>query len=203
MSSSWSSGAGGGSSRWKRIRGALFHGHSGRSFSPGSHHHHVIEEGMENPSPGEEVISGSSVVTYRASLQRLPSNENQRWTVHGGIGDHQKPAVYDPIPSCPIQLSANLHPPKLDLPWNSSVDGNNNFRKCFPSMTNIDLKISHPLPRAGLACLHHFTRCGCVCGFPSMEPVLLALDPRAGRSWRWRTARLLSPLFTNQRYTQS
>lgn len=39
---------GGGSSRWKKIRGALFHGH-GRSFSPRSHQISSIEEGMEIP----------------------------------------------------------------------------------------------------------------------------------------------------------
>lgn len=39
---------GGQSSRWKRIRGALFHSH-GRSFSPSSHQISSIEEGMEIP----------------------------------------------------------------------------------------------------------------------------------------------------------
>ena len=39
---------GGGSSRWKKIRGALFHSH-GRSFSPRTHQISSIEEAMEIP----------------------------------------------------------------------------------------------------------------------------------------------------------
>lgn len=44
----------GGSSRWKKIRGALFHG-TGRSFSPRSHQISSIEEGMELPPLVSEI----------------------------------------------------------------------------------------------------------------------------------------------------
>jgi hypothetical protein len=109
-SSNEGAGSGGGSSRWKRIRGALFHSH-GRSFSPHQQKISSIEEGMEMPLMSSS-HHDTSAVTYRASrgivdLGQHPQTQ-QRWTVYGA-------AVYDPIPSYPIKLEPNKKPLKLDL----------------------------------------------------------------------------------------
>lgn len=110
---------GGTSSRWKRIRGALFHNH-GRSFSP--HQQQIVEEGMEMPLMSSS-HQDSSAVTYRASrgivdLGQHPQTQ-QRWTVYGA-------AVYDPIPSYQIKLQPNVKPLKLDLgkDWDNFKPGN-------------------------------------------------------------------------------
>ncbi|KAK4015020.1 hypothetical protein OUZ56_027535 [Daphnia magna] len=115
------SGAGGTSSRWKRIRGALFHNH-GRSFSPHQQQISSIEEGMEMPLMSSSHHQ-SPAVTYRASrgivdLGQHPQTQ-QRWTVYGA-------AVYDPIPSYNVKLQPTAKPLKLDLgkDWDDFIPGN-------------------------------------------------------------------------------
>lgn len=115
------SGAGGTSSRWKRIRGALFHNH-GRSFSPHQQQISSIEEGMEMPLMSSSHHE-SPAVTYRASrgivdLGQHPQTQ-QRWTVYGA-------AVYDPIPSYNVKLQPTAKPLKLDLgkDWDDFIPGN-------------------------------------------------------------------------------
>lgn len=115
------SGAVGTSSRWKRIRGALFHNH-GRSFSPHQQQISSIEEGMEMPLMSSSHHQ-SPAVTYRASrgivdLGQHPQTQ-QRWTVYGA-------AVYDPIPSYNVKLQPTAKPLKLDLgkDWDDFISGN-------------------------------------------------------------------------------
>jgi len=97
-----------GNSKWKKLRGALFHSHS-RSFSPRSKIA-SIEEGLEIPPYSEE----PGVVTYRASRGIHETGQQQRWTVYGG---GRSSAIFYPLPSCLVKLSANANSPTLNLTW--------------------------------------------------------------------------------------
>ena len=98
-----------GSSRWKKIRGALFHGH-GRSFSPKTKIS-SIDEGLESTQYPEE----PAVVTYR-STRSYADSANQRWTVYGDPSVAGEP----PPQSTPIKLSPCPTPVNCELNW----DGN-------------------------------------------------------------------------------